>query len=118
LRGPVFERRALRLEAHPMTQEAMDTVSINIGSRGPGERGRRRVIVRVLDGPREVDSFQSSSGKTLRDAVRPVYRHLTRGRMRVQFTGVEEQTLPLGIRRTRREVPLSNFGDALMFLEA
>jgi hypothetical protein len=101
-----------------MADRVASMASNNTGLSGQVGRGRRKVIVRVLDGPREVDSFQSSSGETLRNAVRPVYRHLARGRMTVQFTGVEEEALPLGIRRMHREVPLSNFGAALIFLAA
>lgn len=94
------------------------TSTIDTRSQSLAGRGRRRVVVRVLDGAREVDRFQSSSGDTLRRAVRPVYRHLAKGRMRVVYTGVEESESTLGMRRSRREVALRNFGDALLFLAA
>jgi hypothetical protein len=121
-RGPVRMLEPSRLEADPMgeilvRERKTNITAINADS-GRSAGRRRRVIVRVLDGPREVDRFQSSSGTILREAVRPVYRHVARNRLTVQFTGVEEETLPLGIRRTRREIPLANFGDALMFLAA
>ncbi len=77
-------------------------------------RSSRSIQVRVVDGAREVDRFQSSSPELLRAALRPIYRN--RGRAVVQFLGIEEEWLLPGIRRGRREVELANFGAALMFL--
>ncbi|MHB8991477.1 MAG: hypothetical protein ACYC66_07545 [Chloroflexota bacterium] len=80
------------------------------------DRSSRSVRVRVFEGGREVDGFQSSRPETLRAALRAVYRHLSRKRGAVQFIGVEERWMLPGIRRERREVELANFGAALLFL--
>lgn len=79
-------------------------------------RSSRSIRVRVFEDGREVDGFQSARPETLRAALRSVYRHLSRKRGAVQFTGIEERWLLSGIRRERREVDLANFGAALLFL--
>ncbi len=79
-------------------------------------RVRRVVEVRVLVGGHEVDAFQASAPETLRPALRPVYAHLPKRDATVQFTGVEEGWLPLGIRRARREWSLAGPSAALAYL--
>jgi hypothetical protein len=79
-------------------------------------RYHRSVLVKVLDGSREVDGFQASGAETMRAALRPIYRHLPKKRGTVQFIGIEEQVFPLGIRGGTRKIDLNNFGAAVMFL--
>ncbi len=79
-------------------------------------RRSRSVLVKVLDGHREVDSFQVSTAETLHAALRPLYRQLSRGREVVQFLGLEEESLPLGIKRPRPAATLANLAEALIFL--
>lgn len=85
-------------------------------SRQLARRSSRSILVRVLDGHREVDSFQVARAETLRAALRPLYRQVTRGRETVQFLGLEEETLALGIKRTRSPMALANLAEALIFL--
>ena len=63
-----------------------------------------------------MDSFWASSPKVLRSAFRPIETHLPRNRAVVQFKGVEEAWLPLGLDRVSHEVELDGFGSALSFL--
>ena len=79
-------------------------------------RTRRLVEVRVLVGSHEVDAFQASAPETLRPALRPIYAHLAKRDAAVRFTGVEEDWLPLRIRRSRREQQLAGPRAALAFL--
>lgn len=84
----------------------------------PLKRQRRAVLVRVVTHGHEVDSFLVSEPRTLRAAVRPIYAHLPADNAVVQFKGVEEEWLPLGIGKTRREAELKGLDDALRFLVA
>ncbi len=79
-------------------------------------RVRRLVQVRVLVGGHEVDAFQASAPQTLRPALRPVYAHLPKHDAAVRFTGIEEDWLPLGIGRARREWRLAGPNAALAYL--
>ena len=87
-------------------------------SLGRLRRRSRSITVRVLDGGREVDSFRASSPKVLRSALQPIETHLPRNRVVVQFRGVEEAWLPLGLDRVSHEVELDGLGSALSFLAA
>jgi hypothetical protein len=71
-----------------------------------------------LDGGREVDGFSVSSGETLRAALKPIFRHLPGCGGTLQMVGVEERSLPAGLGRKHREVPLDNLAEALIFLAA
>lgn len=75
------------------------------------------VDVRVMEAGREVDGLRASSPESLRESLRPVYRHLDAGRQSVLFSGVEERWLPGGLMRSRREVKLHSLNAALAFLE-
>jgi len=81
-------------------------------------RHTRAVQVKVIDGGREVDSFQVANPRILRSELRSIYRHLPKGDGVVRLSGVDEDWLPLGIDRVRREVELDNVADALFFLAA
>lgn len=81
-------------------------------------RQRRAVLVRVLARGHEVDAFEVSQPDTLRAALRPVYTYLPQGDADVEFKGIEEEWLPLGIGRRRREAELQDPEDALRFLAA
>ncbi len=87
----------------------------------PLQRLRRRsraVQVKVVAFGHEVDAFESCDPQVLRSALRTVYRHLSKGSETVHLSGIEEEWLPMGIDRVRREVKLSNVADALFFLAA
>lgn len=91
--------------------------------RGALSLGRLRwrsgfVLVTVLDAGREVDSFRASDPEVLVAALRPICHHLPEGDGALRFTGVEEEWLPPGIRRVRREVELDSAEVALSFLKA
>ncbi len=79
-------------------------------------RRSRCIQIKVIDRGREVDAFQASDSDTLREELVPIYRHLPGTGALVQFVGVEEMWLPLGIGRIRWEVMLNNLGSALSFL--
>jgi hypothetical protein len=81
-------------------------------------RQRRTIEVRVISGGHEVDSFAVSERQTLRAAVRPILAHLPAADADVQFKAVEEEWLPLGLSRSRREADLPSLDDALLFLAA
>ena len=81
-------------------------------------RHARTVRVKVMDAGREVDSFQVADPQVLRSELRSIYRHLPRGSSDVRLSGIEEEWLPLGIDRVRRETELGNVADALFFLAA
>ncbi len=78
----------------------------------------RRVRVRIVEDGHEVDGFEASSPQVLRDSLRPIFAHLPPGRGLVQFTGVEEESLPFGLDRARREVTLLSLEAAESFLAA
>lgn len=85
----------------------------------PGLRRRGRSIkVRILDGGHEVDSFEVSSLDALRSELKAIQPYLPRRAVLIQFQGVQEESLPLGINRIRREVDLGNLNAALSFLAA
>lgn len=81
-------------------------------------RRRRAVLVKVLVRDREVDSFEVSQPQNLRAALRIVYAHLPTSGAEVRFEAVEEQWLPLGLRRSRRQADLAGLADALDFIAA
>jgi len=82
-----------------------------------GLRRRERCIaVRVLDGGHEVDSFQVSTAQVLRSEMDIIYSCLPKRGATVLLHGVEEESLPLGINRVRREVDLDNVSAAFSFL--
>ncbi len=81
-------------------------------------RRRRSVQVRVLEDGFEVDRFSLTNPRVLRAELRTVYRHLPKGHALVELTGVEEEWLPLGLDRRRRETGLKNSAEALFFLAA
>ncbi len=78
-------------------------------------RTSRFIEVKVLSRGRVVDRFSVSSQETLRETVRWTCRYLSEHEV-MQFAGVEDERLPLGIKRVRREVALSSLEDALAFL--
>ena len=43
-------------------------------------RARNLVLVRVMEDGREQDAFEASGPDTLRDSLRPIYRHLDSAR--------------------------------------
>jgi len=77
-------------------------------------RRYRFVLVRVLDGGREVDGFQASTPEVLVAALRRTYAQLTYES--VELKGVEEEWLPLGIGRIRRETEMGSVDAAVSFL--
>lgn len=78
----------------------------------------RRVLVRVVADGHELDRFEASDPDVLVAALRPIYAHLPERGAAVRFRGIEEEELPLGIDRVRREVDLAGLGSALAYLEA
>ena len=62
-------------------------------------RRRRSVLVRVIVGGHEVDAFAVSTTRSLATTLGPVYRHLPARDSAVQLTGLEEELMPLGLRR-------------------
>ena len=87
----------------------------------PLQRLRRRsrsVLVKVVEGGFEVDRFTVTDPLVLRSELRTIYRHIPKGQGWVQLSGVEEQWLPFGFDRTRKETHLKNSADALFFLAA
>ncbi len=79
-------------------------------------RRERSITVRILDGGREVDSFQVATPQLLRSEMDVIYAHLPKRDAKVLFHGVEVESLPLGIMKARREVELDNVSAALSFL--
>jgi hypothetical protein len=79
-------------------------------------RVSRSVSVHVLDGGIEVDSYDLTSAKVLRAALRRTYHHLPASGALVKLIGIEAVQLPLGIGRARREVVLPGIEAALAFL--
>jgi hypothetical protein len=77
---------------------------------------RRTVRVDVLTLGLLADSLDATRPATLRPAIRSLYAHLPWDGTLVRFTGVEEETLPLGLRRRRREAALPGSRAALAFL--
>lgn len=85
----------------------------------PGLRRRRRTVrVRVLDGGREVDAFLSSRADVLEVAAQPLRAPRASGNTRIEYTGVEDESLPLGLDHIRRKVPLADLPAAKAFLAA
>jgi hypothetical protein len=76
----------------------------------------RCILVRVLDGGREVDSFQASDPEILWASLRPILRHMRSFGLTLEFTGVEERWLPARIRASRQETTLANAEEAVEFL--
>ena len=74
------------------------------------------MLVRVTEGERELDSFQTSSLEDLRAALRPIYRHIDPREQMLRFVGIEERWLPGGLGRTQSEASLPCLDDALAFL--
>lgn len=74
------------------------------------------VLVRVMEGGREHDVFQASGPDSLRDSLRPIYRHFDSARQTVEFAGIEERWLPGGFRRTVKHVSPGGLTAALAFL--
>ncbi len=79
-------------------------------------RNQCSVTVTVREGKRELDRFQASGQDVLRDALRPIFRHLDPSRQVVTFSGTEERWLPGGLVRSRREFALPNLSSAIAFL--
>jgi len=79
-------------------------------------RRDRSIKVRILDGGHEVDSFEVSTADLLRAEMKAIGPHLPKRGALVQYRGIEEQSLPLGIARVRREVELEDLQDAVSFL--
>jgi len=99
-------------------EDGIGNTRVNVSTLDRLRRRSRAVHVQVLEGGREVDSFTVSDPHTLRSELRSIYRHLPKGEGLVQLKGVEEDWLPLGIDRVRRETGLRNAADALFFLAA
>ncbi len=79
-------------------------------------RQHRLVEVSVRVGPHEVDSLQASTPETLRASLRPIYAHLPAHEASVSFVAVEEESLPFGIRRSRRTASLPGLRSAMSYL--
>ncbi len=79
-------------------------------------RRRRLVEVSVRVGPHEVDALQASSAETLRASLRPIYAHLPAHDAAVGYVAVEEESLPFGIRRSRRTASLPGLRSAMSYL--
>ena len=79
-------------------------------------RQRRLVEVSVRVGPHEVDSLQASTPETLRASLRPIYAHLPAHEASVSFVAVEEESLPFGIRRSRRTASMPGLRSAMSYL--
>jgi hypothetical protein len=79
-------------------------------------RQRRMVEVSVRVGPHEVDALQVATPETLRAALRPIYAHLPAHEASVSYVAVEEDSLPLGIRRSRRTASLPGLRSAMSYL--
>jgi hypothetical protein len=87
-------------------------------TRSPLRRRRRAVLVRVIAHGHVVDSFEASRPQTLRAALHPIYANLPAEDGTVRFHAVEEEWLPLGFGRVRRESDLADLDDAVTFLAA
>jgi len=74
--------------------------------------------VRVSQHGVEADCFSLSYPSVLRAELRNIFSVAPEGHLLVEFTGVEEAWLPLGLNRVRRETELKNLNDALIFLVA
>ncbi len=79
-------------------------------------RQRRLIEVSVRVGPHEVDALQASSPETLRASLRPIYAHLPAHEASVSYVAVEEESLPFGIRRSRRTAGLPGLRSAMSYL--
>lgn len=79
-------------------------------------RQRRLVEVSVRVGPHEVDSLQASSPETLRASLRPIYAHLPAHEAAISYVAVEEESLPFGLRRSRRETSIPGLRSAMSYL--
>jgi hypothetical protein len=95
----------------------MRTVPRFANSFGRSLRRQRRLIeVSVRVGPHEVDSLQASSPETLRASVRPIYAHLPAHEAAISYLAVEEESLPFGLRRSRRAISLPGLRAAMSYL--
>lgn len=74
--------------------------------------------MRILDGGHEVDSFEVSTLDALRSEMKAIQPYLPKRGVLIEFQGIEEESLPLGISRVRREVDLGDLRAALSFLAA
>lgn len=79
-------------------------------------RQRRLVEVSVRVGPHEVDALRASTPETLRASLRPIYAHLPAHDASVSYVAVEEESLPFGIRRSRRTASLPGLRSAMGYL--
>lgn len=96
--------QVLRSRAHPFTLRAWSRVT-------------RSVQVRVIQGGREVDSFQASHPATLRAALAPICRYLSAHSGTLQFLGVESRQILPGLPRRALQIDLANLESALEFLQ-
>ena len=81
-----------------------------------GWKRSRSVRVQVLVDGQEQDSFEASSPQGLRDTYRRLAACLPWDGASVRLLGVEEESLPLGLERQRRETSLASIEAALAFL--
>ena len=79
-------------------------------------RQRRLVEVSIRVGPHEVDALQASTPETLRASLRPVYAHLPAHEASISYVAVEEESLPFGIRKSRRTASLPGLRTAMSYL--
>jgi hypothetical protein len=94
----------------------MRTTSIISSALDRSRRHRRLIEVCVRVGEHEVDSLQASDPETLRSALRPIYAHLPARDATVRFVAVEEDSLPLGLRRRRSATRLPSYHLAINYL--
>lgn len=80
-------------------------------------RCSRSVQVDVFNWGRIEDSFQLSNPKNLGAAIVPICKHLPQEGVAVRLLGIEEQSLPLGIDRTIRQIALCDLSEACSFLD-
>ncbi|HEX9017458.1 MAG TPA: hypothetical protein VF960_15805 [Chloroflexota bacterium] len=81
-------------------------------------RRSRSVLVTITGWGVEMDSFLSRDPALLLAAVKPIHRHLRDTSVALSFDGIEETSLPVGLLRRRRELPLADLTAALRFLES
>ena len=108
---------SLDLEVAEMRRDAQTvrTYPLSLSLHGMS-RKRVTVSVSVMDGDREVDRFVASSAQALRDALKPIFRHIDAPRHRVVFHGTEDRWLPGGIMRSSHHAALPNLSAAIAYL--
>jgi hypothetical protein len=90
---------------------------IHVPPLGALRRHSRCVEVKVLEYGCETDRFSLSDPRALRAELRTM-QGISSEHHVLELTGIEEEWLPMGLNRVRRETPLKSSAEALSFLAA